>query len=131
MLTTHSAMEFSDVTFLVDNDAVFSICKDKLEVELFSLSRFLNNLLWFYGKQLQMYLLSGSNGFLQRAEPTDSTSEIKMSFQKNLKNNSPFTSALFSANKVQLVVVSSHVNLSLPGGFICDCLPPFPRGAQC
>jgi len=32
VLTTHSAMEHSDVTFLVDNDAVFSICKDKLEV---------------------------------------------------------------------------------------------------
>ena len=35
VLTTHSAMEFSDVTFLVDNDAVFGICKDKLEVEPF------------------------------------------------------------------------------------------------
>ena len=32
VLTTHSAMEHSDVTFLVDNDAVFSICKNKLEV---------------------------------------------------------------------------------------------------
>ena len=32
VLTTHSAMDFSDVTFLVDNDAVFSICKNKLEV---------------------------------------------------------------------------------------------------
>ena len=35
VLTTHSSMEFSDVTFLVDNDAVFGICKDKLEVEPF------------------------------------------------------------------------------------------------
>ena len=35
VLTTHAAMEFSDVTFLVDNDAVFGICKDKLEVKLF------------------------------------------------------------------------------------------------
>ena len=34
VLTTHAAMEFSDVTFLVDNDAVFGICKDKLEVKL-------------------------------------------------------------------------------------------------
>ena len=32
VLTTHSAMEHSDVTFLVDNDAVLSICKNKLEV---------------------------------------------------------------------------------------------------
>merc|ERR1712234_64628 len=29
-------MEFSDVTFLVDNDAVFGICKDKLEVPMAS-----------------------------------------------------------------------------------------------
>jgi tubulin alpha len=32
VLTTHSSMEHSDVTFLVDNDAVFGICKNKLEV---------------------------------------------------------------------------------------------------
>ena len=32
MLTTHTAMEHADVTFLVDNDAVFSICKNKMEV---------------------------------------------------------------------------------------------------
>ena len=38
VLTTHAAMEFSDVTFLVDNDAVFGICKDKLEVKLFLFS---------------------------------------------------------------------------------------------
>merc|ERR1712001_694647 len=36
VLTTHAAMEFSDVTFLVDNDAVFGICKDKLEVPMAS-----------------------------------------------------------------------------------------------
>merc|ERR1712112_442918 len=36
VLTTHAAMEFSDVTFLVDNDAVFSICKNKLEVPMAS-----------------------------------------------------------------------------------------------
>jgi len=33
VLTTHSAMDHSDVTFLVDNDAVFSICKNKLDIE--------------------------------------------------------------------------------------------------
>ena len=33
ILTTHMAMEHADVTFLVDNDAVFSICKNKLQVE--------------------------------------------------------------------------------------------------
>ena len=33
MLTTHSAMDHSDVTFLVDNDAVFKICKNKLDIE--------------------------------------------------------------------------------------------------
>jgi len=33
VLTTHSAMDHVDVTFLVDNDAVFSICKNKLQVE--------------------------------------------------------------------------------------------------
>ena len=32
VLTTHAAMDYSDVTFLVDNDAVFGICKNKLEV---------------------------------------------------------------------------------------------------
>ena len=32
VLTTHTAMEHADVTFLVDNDAVFSICKNKMEV---------------------------------------------------------------------------------------------------
>merc|ERR1712013_656621 len=36
VLTTHAAMEFSDVTSLVDNDAVFGICKDKLEVPMAS-----------------------------------------------------------------------------------------------
>ena len=33
VLTTHSAMEHADVTFLVDNDAVFDICKNRLDVE--------------------------------------------------------------------------------------------------
>jgi len=33
ILTTHSAMEHADVTFLVDNDAVFDICKNRLDVE--------------------------------------------------------------------------------------------------
>ena len=33
VLTTHAAMEHADVTFLVDNDAVFDICKNRLEVE--------------------------------------------------------------------------------------------------
>ena len=33
ILATHMAMEHADVTFLVDNDAVFSICKNKLDVE--------------------------------------------------------------------------------------------------
>jgi len=33
VLTTHSAMEHADVTFLVDNDAVFNICKNKLDIE--------------------------------------------------------------------------------------------------
>jgi len=33
VLTTHSAMDHSDVTFLVDNDAVFSICKNKLDID--------------------------------------------------------------------------------------------------
>jgi len=33
VLTTHSAMDHSDVTFLVDNDAVFKICKNKLDIE--------------------------------------------------------------------------------------------------
>jgi len=33
VLTTHSAMDHADVTFLVDNDAVFSICKNKLDIE--------------------------------------------------------------------------------------------------
>ena len=65
VLTTHSAMEFSDVTFLVDNDAVFSICKDKLEVKLFLFI-------------VDNVLLAGSDGFLQRTEPTDRTSERKL-----------------------------------------------------
>merc|ERR1712112_798313 len=33
ILTTHAAMEHADVTFLVDNDAVFNICKSKLDVD--------------------------------------------------------------------------------------------------
>ena len=33
VLTTFSAMEHADVTFLVDNDALFNICKNKLDVE--------------------------------------------------------------------------------------------------
>ena len=33
VLTTHAAMDHSDVTFLVDNDAVFNICKNKLDIE--------------------------------------------------------------------------------------------------
>jgi len=33
VLTTHSAMDHADVTFLVDNEAVFNICKNKLDVE--------------------------------------------------------------------------------------------------
>lgn len=33
MLTTRAAIEHVDVTFLVDNDAVFDICKIRLEVE--------------------------------------------------------------------------------------------------
>ena len=33
MLITPAAMEHADVTFLVDNDAVFDICKNRLEVE--------------------------------------------------------------------------------------------------
>ena len=33
MLTTRAAIEHVDVTFLVDNDAVFDICKNRLEVE--------------------------------------------------------------------------------------------------
>ena len=33
ILTTHAAMEHADVTFLVDNDAVFNICKTKLDVD--------------------------------------------------------------------------------------------------
>merc|ERR1712110_819827 len=33
LLTTFSAMEHADVTFLVDNDALFNICKNKLDVE--------------------------------------------------------------------------------------------------
>ena len=33
ILTTFSAMEHADVTFLVDNDALFNICKNKLDVE--------------------------------------------------------------------------------------------------
>ena len=33
VLTTHAAMDHSDVTFLVDNEAVFNICKNKLDVE--------------------------------------------------------------------------------------------------
>ena len=33
VLTTFSAMEHADVTFLVDNDAVFDICKNRLDVE--------------------------------------------------------------------------------------------------
>ena len=33
VLTTFSAMEHADVTFLVDNDALFNICRNKLDVE--------------------------------------------------------------------------------------------------
>merc|ERR1719234_537 len=33
VLTTHAAMDHSDVTFLVDNDAVFNICKNNLDIQ--------------------------------------------------------------------------------------------------
>ena len=51
VLTTHATLEHSDCAFLVDNEAVYDICRRNLEIDMLTytrLNRFIAQVRWLF-----------------------------------------------------------------------------------